>query len=90
MMIVHITSLTCKTLGVYACLRMFIEWISVVDMVRSRAAHARMRWFAAWVLFAAFWPLILLYLVWIPLSIMKKFPEDRQSLNRPLHNSNVV
>ncbi len=46
-----------------------------------------MRHAAAWMLFAAFWPIIILYLVWIPLTILKKFPNDgRGSLNRLVRN----
>ncbi len=32
-----------------------------------------MRWWACWVLFAAYWPIIILYLVWIPLTIKGAF-----------------
>jgi hypothetical protein len=43
-----------------------------------------MRWFASWVLFAAYWPIIILYLVWIPLTIMGKFPRTaRESILDP-------
>eukprot|EP01040_Poterioochromonas_malhamensis_P012557 gene12557-13746_t len=41
--------------------------------VISRPAKARMRWWACWVLFAAYWPIIILYLVWIPLTIKGAF-----------------
>lgn len=40
------------------------------------AATVHMRWFASWVLFAAYWPIIILYIVWIPMTLMGKFPES--------------
>lgn len=34
---------------------------------------AHLRWYAAWVLFAAYWPIVLLYAVWLPLTFSGHF-----------------
>jgi hypothetical protein len=31
-----------------------------------------MRWLSSWFLFASFWPIVILYAVWIPLTVMGK------------------
>jgi len=43
----------------------------------ARNAQSHMRWIAGWVLFTAYWPIIILYCVWIPLTLYKKFPEQQ-------------
>ncbi|RYY85600.1 hypothetical protein EON63_07225 [archaeon] len=48
----------------------------IFDM--SEAARARMRYFASWMLFVAYWPLIILYMVWIPMTFKNVF-DDRAS-----------
>lgn len=45
----------------------------------DQAGRARLRNWASWCLFIAYWPLIILYAVWIPLTLMNKF-EDRASI----------
>eukprot|EP01033_Poteriospumella_lacustris_P014852 gene14852-10620_t len=42
-----------------------------VFQMRPRGAH--MRWYAAWALFAALWPIALLYCVWLPLTVSGHF-----------------
>ena len=38
-----------------------------------------LRYYAAWVLFAAYWPIILLYCIWIPLTFTGGFTKHRES-----------
>lgn len=45
----------------------------------TAAAKARLRNWGSWMLFVAYWPLILLYLVWIPMTLRGVF-EDRASV----------
>lgn len=35
-----------------------------------------MRWLSSWILFASFWPIVILYAVWIPLTLMGKLKEQ--------------
>lgn len=47
--------------------------------IMDAAARARLRNWGSWMLFVAYWPLIILYLVWIPLTYYNAF-EDRASV----------
>lgn len=58
------------------------------DMSNDTKYH--MRYIASWVLFAAYWPLIILYCVWIPLTLWNKFPNRdsmTENLKSPVENS---
>ena len=36
------------------------------------------RWWCCWILFAAYVPIVLLYLVWVPVTLLKLFPSRAQ------------
>lgn len=49
---------------------MFSSFISA--SFRSPEARKTARWYSSWILFISFWPIVALYCVWIPLTLMGK------------------
>jgi hypothetical protein len=54
----------------------------------NRDIRLTFRWYSAWVVVSAFVPLVLLYLIWIPSTLLGRIEDDdeeRAMLQKPLH-----
>ncbi len=55
-------------------------------------SNAHLRWAASWVLFAAYWPIIGLYCVWLPLTFSGHFKrkEEKEEKEKALINADTL